>query len=406
MTTATSAPIDIHEVPILVAPEPIGQLRLQVIRDSKILAASRTEWNRLVGEHPFLCWEWIHSWWQVYGSTREAVVLVAVDECGRWVGLFPLCIERQRFWGRVLVNMASGRACSDHIRPIIATGYEKQVLELIADWIHQQSVRGAFDSVDWDGLDVGDPVIEQLLNLLTSRGFARRDLPIESSWIVELPEDWAVFEKSIKKCFRRKLQKARRNEQLSGVEIRTLSCTAEVRENWPTIVRLHELRRTAMSQLGCFQELGFSEFLLAALSQMADRGGSLVHMAEREGCPFGMIVVLRTGRQAFLYQSGFDPAQRQLEPGHLMATVAVRGSIEAGLTHFDFLRGDEPYKARWNTVRQPMFRVRLVAQRWIPQCRLKLWTIIRSIKVRLGKQVAKTLDEGNNDVENRSEAES
>ncbi len=371
------------ESPVVFVTKKPSKVRLQVIRDMEVISASRKQWNELAGEHPFVCWEWIFSWWQVYGNTREAAVLAVVDESGRWVGLFPLCIERQRFWGRVLVNMANGRACSDHVRPIIAAGYERQVLALMADWIQQQSVRGKFNLIDWDGVDLGDPIVEQLIAALEDAGLARRDLPIESSWVVKLPSDWTVFEKGIKKGFRRKLQKACRNELLPGVEIQTLKNGAELQENWSTLVKLHEARREALSQIGCFQETGFSEFLQRAVSRMAERAGSTVLLAKQDGIPFGMIMLLFGERQVYLYQSGFDPAQRQLEPGHLMLTVAVRHAIESGFTQFDFLRGDEPYKARWNAVRQPMVRVRLVSSRLVARCRLRIWELARAIKNRL-----------------------
>ncbi len=369
--------------PVVLMTKVPSQLRLQVINETEAMSVSRSQWNELAGDHPFLCWEWIFSWWQTYKSTREAAVLVVVDENDRWVGLFPLCIERQRFWGRVLVNMASGRACSDHVRPIIAAGFERPVLALMAGWIQQQSVDKSFDLIDWDGLDVDDPLVEQLIGALTVAGMSRRDLPIEASWVVKLPRDWNSFEKSINKSFRRKVQKALRNEQLSGVEVLTLKTETEFRENWSTLVRLHEARRESMDQIGCFQDAGFSEFLLQAISSMAERGGATVLLARKNGVPFGMIMLLFGGRQAYMFQSGFDPAQRQLEPGHLMATCATRHSIEQGISHFDFLRGDEPYKARWTAVRQPMFRVRIVPRRLIPCCRIYLWEIARAIKNRL-----------------------
>jgi CelD/BcsL family acetyltransferase involved in cellulose biosynthesis len=349
------------------------------------LTASRQRWNALAGDHPFLNWEWMYSWWQAYGGQRQAAVLVVEDENGRWVGLFPLCIERRRYWGRVLVNMGSGRACSDHIAPIVSSGVETAARQLMVDWIVQQAKRGAIDLIDLDGVDAADGQAEPLFEMLQRSGFLRVDTAIESSWITPLPSDWDTFEKSIKKCFRRKLQKARRNEHLPGIEVRLLDSEAAIREYWPEVVRLHAARRAAMSQVGCFDEEGFPQFLLSAIIRMLERGAAAVVMATHHGVPFGMTILLFAGNRAYLYQSGFDPAQRSLEPGHLVATSAVRLAIERGCSHFDFLRGDEPYKARWNAVPQPMLRVRAAAPRLLPRLRLQMWQWVRGLKKRLSR---------------------
>jgi CelD/BcsL family acetyltransferase involved in cellulose biosynthesis len=381
--TPSTGTLAIRESNDVLAIRPTRRLFLRVLRGSQELADNRAAWTELAGEQPFASWEWIAAWWQVYSPSREAVVLVAQDETGRWRGLFPLCIERSRYWGRVLVNMAGGRACSDHVRPMIAPGFESRVLALFASWLDQHASAGTFDLVDWDGVDAGDPAVTSLCDSLAQTGFARHDLPQESSWIAPLPGDWAAFEMSVNKGFRRKLQKARRNEQLPGVEILRLQTPSEIRQHWPTLIRLHEARRESLDQAGCFQEPGFSEFLLAALGQMAERRRASVLLASYEGRPFGMVILLFGGDRAYLYQSGFDPAQRRLEPGHLVLTAALRQAIEKGQSHFDFLRGDEPYKARWNAEPQPLVRVRLVPNRWLPRWRMKLWSAARSLKLRL-----------------------
>ncbi len=369
-----------------VPPNPGSALRLVVILDGEAISALREPWNQLAGHHPFLRWEWIASWWQTYGAARQAAILTVRDEHGRWVGLFPLQIERRPLWGRVLSNMANGRACSDHVRPIIAAGFERAVMHLMADWISEQAALGKFNLIDLDGVDGADPFVERLLSELSLSGMTRRDSEIEGSWIAELPGDWTEFERKTKKCFRRKLQKARRNQALPAVDIVTVDSAALLAEHWPTLIRLHEARRDEKDQLGCFQEPGFGEFLLQAASRMAECGDAVLLLAHLDNKPFAAMLLFLAHEKAFMYQSGYDPAQRQLEPGHLMAACAVQYSIARQCTQFDFLRGDEPYKARWNTVRQPMIRIRLVPNRWLARLRLWLSTKQRFIKARLRRE--------------------
>lgn len=350
-----------------------ARLNFRVISNAADLAASRDAWNELAGDHPFLRWEWITAWWTTYGVDRQAAVLVVADQDGRWVGLFPLQIERRPFWGRVLSNMANGRACSDHVRPIVAAGFEQQALRGMANWISEQLSRGKVDLIEWDGVDVADPGVETLLAELGRVGIKRHDGEIEGSWIADLPAEWSEFEGKTKKCFRRKMQKARRNLELPGVEIEFCRTGDEIRKLWPSFIQLHEARRDQKDERGCFQEPGFAEFLLEAATKLARRGDGMLLLAKLDGKPFGAMLLILGQTTVYMYQSGYDPKYAHLEPGHLLATCGMQFAIKQRRTKFDFLRGDEPYKARWNTVRKPMLQVRAVPRRFFPRLRMWLW---------------------------------
>jgi CelD/BcsL family acetyltransferase involved in cellulose biosynthesis len=57
------------------------------------------------------------------------------------------------------------------------------------------------------------------------------------------------------------------------------------------------------------------------------------------------------------YNAGFDPDARDLSPGVVMVYAYLRQALELGLTRFDFLRGDEPYKYEWGAVDEPIQRL-------------------------------------------------
>jgi CelD/BcsL family acetyltransferase involved in cellulose biosynthesis len=374
--STTTLPLEINTRPAPSSLTQPSQLRLVVLHDLNEILDARDAWTQLAADHPFMRWEWIVSWWQEFGADRQAFVLTVRDESDRWVGIFPLQIERRPYWGRVLSNMANGRACSDHVRPVILPGCERESLRLIADWIEWQVENRTIDLIEWDGVDVAEPLMEQLVQRLAKARIIRQEAAIEATWIAELPEDWASFEAKTKKCFRRKMQKARRNLTLPGLNVEAITASHRLRDAWPTFIALHESRRATLGQTGCFQQDRFSEFLLHAATRMAESGNAVLFLATIDGRPFGAILLMTSGKRAYLYQSGFDPEQRQLEPGHLTVTCAVQWAIEQRLTHFDFLRGDEPYKARWNSLREPMHQIRLYPRRLAPRLRHWLWTQI------------------------------
>ena len=52
-------------------------------------------------------------------------------------------------------------------------------------------------------------------------------------------------------------------------------------------------------------------------------------------------------RTTYYYQAGFDPNNGSISPGTFLVAHTIRKAIEEGSKHFDFMRGDEPYKRRW-----------------------------------------------------------
>ena len=65
----------------------------------------------------------------------------------------------------------------------------------------------------------------------------------------------------------------------------------------------------------------------------------------------------------YVYQTGFDPAKSDLSPGRLHFQASIKRSIEEGYRFFDFLRGDEPYKAHLRAKPIGVLETRLIAPR-------------------------------------------
>ena len=49
-----------------------------------------------------------------------------------------------------------------------------------------------------------------------------------------------------------------------------------------------------------------------------------------------------------------------MEPGYLLIVTAMNWAMFNGLTRYDFMRGDEPYKTRWNATPVPLVKLQFV----------------------------------------------
>src|SRR6185503_7976477 len=72
-------------------------------------AALEAEWNELLARSAsdtvFLTWEWLWSWWEIYGGEVEPCV-ATVREHGRLVAAAPCMIEDRRRFGLAFRQLA------------------------------------------------------------------------------------------------------------------------------------------------------------------------------------------------------------------------------------------------------------------------------------------------------------
>jgi CelD/BcsL family acetyltransferase involved in cellulose biosynthesis len=65
------------------------------------------------------------------------------------------------------------------------------------------------------------------------------------------------------------------------------------------------------------------------------------------GKAIGAYYVLVNNEYAYAYLGGFDPSMERYSPGSLALSLVIEDSVVRGARVFDFLRGDESYKALW-----------------------------------------------------------
>lgn len=83
------------------------------------------------------------------------------------------------------------------------------------------------------------------------------------------------------------------------------------------------------------------------------------------------------------YQSGVAPEALEDEPGRIAAVATLQLAIADGYHAFDFMRGDEPYKAHWRAEPQTTVEYRVAAPRMTSRLRQTAWIAAQNVKQRL-----------------------
>jgi CelD/BcsL family acetyltransferase involved in cellulose biosynthesis len=115
---------------------------------------------------------------------------------------------------------------------------------------------------------------------------------------------------------------------------------AASRESLPAFAAMH---RSAAGAKGGFLT-GEMERFFADLLDVP--GARLDLLAGADGVPVAAAFGFQDDRAYYLYNSAYDPAAAGVSPGVVLVDLLVQQAITAGLTRFDFLKGDEAYKFR------------------------------------------------------------
>jgi CelD/BcsL family acetyltransferase involved in cellulose biosynthesis len=368
-------------------------MHIQCIRTNNELAGSAEladAWNRLASDVPFQSWDWLEAWWHTYGDAAdrsdrvsELATVVVRDDAGRLIGLAPWYLENSPWHGRVLRFLGTHAVCSDYLGVLAEPGFEADVAAALAVWLTEQS-DAQWDLVELESVDPENQVVCHLAAQMKSRGSLINLRPGPSCWQVALPADWESYLKSLSPSHRKQVRRRQRRLFETGRAILRSVDREDVRlAALEILVDLHQRRQVSLGNQGRFASDAFLAFHQEVTRRFLQRGRLRLHWLELDGRPVAAEYGLAGTRTVYSYQGGFDPAASDEAPGHLATLATIKLAIEQGFTAFDFLRGDEPYKAHWRAIARPSVRLRIVAAHASARIRHGVWVAATTLKDQL-----------------------
>jgi hypothetical protein len=371
-------------------------MRVEIVRTFEELRGLERAWNELSGDSPFRSWDWLATWWKHYGSVKRRqrddsprpgvdrqlhVLAVYEDETRsqtarvepRLVGVAPWYLDRTIVKGNVLRWLGSGEVCTDHLSLICRPQHRELVAAEVAKALTVQC--DDWDRLDLNAVDSDDYAMVALVAHLEERECIVSRQPADSCWAIELPQTWDAYLAAISKSHRKQLrQSERRIIELGRIEWHVATNAAELDTAWPVLVDLHQRRRLSLGEPGCFASRPFHDFHHEVARRMLERGQLRLSWLALDGTPAAAEYQLADNRATYAYQGGVDPERLAEEPGRLSMILCLRRAIEDGHNQFDFLRGDEPYKAHWRAEPRATHDYRIVPNRRLAKLRGRVLT--------------------------------
>jgi CelD/BcsL family acetyltransferase involved in cellulose biosynthesis len=303
------------------------------------------EWAALairIDAAPMLHPGWSAAWWKAFGRGGLTVFSARHPHSGALAGVLVL---RRRWPGLVSpTNWHSGsygplvdddRVCAPLLdAPCLAA---PRVLDL----------------------DLVDPhVAGQVAARARAAGFRTLSRTVQRSPFIALDGDWPAYERTIDAKVRRELMRRRRRlEAQDRLELVVEDGGDRLEALLAEGLRVEtsgwkERRRTAINS-----REDTRRFYASLAAWAAGNGWLRLAFLRLGGRPLAFDFCLEHADVHYLLKTGYDPAFRASAPGKLLRQEMIARAFRNGLTCYEFLGADEPWKLEWTRTTRDRDRV-------------------------------------------------
>jgi len=275
------------------------------------------EWNQLLWRSSansiFLTWEWLATWWQHFQADQQLWIVTARHpQTDALLGIVPLLIHQQKIKGllpfRECRFLEDDHTAPDHLDFIIDKEYEDAILPPLLDFILARN--NLWDTLRLSAFSSSSTALSILQAQLNPAEFIQNE---EICPLLDLPDSWEELHKSL-----------------------------------PRNHRIHNLIHSNNSAGTAFSSPAQQAFHLEIAERFLAKGWLRFYQLQVCGEPIAALYCFSYNNVVSFYQSGYDPAWGKYSPGTQCMAHAIQRAIHEGAREFDFLRGNEAYKYRWN----------------------------------------------------------
>jgi len=311
-------------------------------------------------------------WWAHHQYLGTLSIFVARD-AGEVVGIAPLYRLQTRRLRKIQLDTLSflGRGASttpDDLDFIVAGDNAEAVTRKLLQHILSDSSLQRLHLRDLPSTSHTKTVLQKIAK-------GESDLTISTPHTIQisdpisrasqtLPAAWPEYLSGQSRNFRKQVK--RRNNRLArSGEARFRRCrdSDEIETAAQALIKLHHARwetksgapkqdkltssskaTEQTSESESFREPAYLAFHNEFMQQLGARDQLWLMTFELDGEIVGVEYAFEYNKRLSLFQTGFDPTQAHLAPGHLMMSRLIEMAIEADIQEIDLLKGDYEYK--------------------------------------------------------------
>ena len=350
------------------------KFRVLCIKDTDQFRELKSDWNQLV-EHsihpqPFLLWEWIFTWWEVYAKSSYELTIVAVYKDETLVALAPFYIDNSALLIKGRLRMlGEGEAFKDevvsHYPDIICLeAHREPVVDHLVEYLLQNESSWSFGQFRFM---LGNSVLSDMQKKLASH-YDHYTVSSSQSYAIELPktpEDYvASLSRSMRKQFRSRL-----NRMESSGELKILSAHEfdDPHEALEILERLHRARWEKQGVSCIFDSIAFKTFHKTLLNRFLEQGIIDIRVMYHNGEAVAAVHNFNFNKRCYSYQSGFKSQDdKRFSPMVVFDILEIQALVSAGYIQYDYLsaEGDQSYKEKFKCETAPVYETLWLKRGW------------------------------------------
>lgn len=286
----------------------------------------------------FLTPDWFKVWIRHYGAGAKPNLVVATDAEGTLVGIAPFVRH-----GRALRFAGSG--LGDHFSALSHVGRESAVAAAVAP-LTAEAAYVVLDRVDRNAEWV------EALTEARGKGMTSVRSHVDVLPAIQLEDtSWDEYLASRSRNFRSQVRRRLRAiEREPSGHFRRTERADELQADLDRFFQLHDVRWEGRggSSIATERSRAFLRDLAGAL---LERGWLRLWFLELENETLAAWYGWKIGGRYGYYSAGLHPRGEAVSAGFALLSHTIRSAIEEGAQEYALLRGDEPYKARFETRR-------------------------------------------------------
>jgi CelD/BcsL family acetyltransferase involved in cellulose biosynthesis len=322
-------------------------IRIREVNDYSDFVSLADSWNTFLADSNhsvFTSWTWLSTWWKHFGNGRKLAVLIA-EENNEFIGIAPLMYSVESIFGLRRGKFEFiGMPDSDYNSFVVKRENVKneKIFNLFLKYLNGIPEK-------WDYLNLKDiPENSEFIPFLKRTSNLKH---LTKCFYFLLPESYEVFLKSLsykqRGSVNNTMNKIKKNFSADLVDY---SSSSECVEGLRLLIELNQKRWAAVGLCGAFPDDRIRDFHFDIAQSFAKKDMLGLYILKFDGKPVSGSYGFKYNSKYYAYLNGFDPEYSKFGVGSVLVPYLVDEFVKKGLTEFDFLRGNENYKVRWNGI--------------------------------------------------------
>jgi len=349
-------------------------IRVECIQETAQFKQLKCDWNLLVESsihpQPFLLWEWIFTWWEVYAKSSYKLTILAVYDDTKLVALAPFYVDNSHLLLKGRLRMlGEGEAFEDevvsHYPDVIALqGYREPVVSALVDYLLDHESEWNFGQFRFM---LGNSVLNDMQRQLAAH-YDHYTVSSSQSYAIELPktpeEYVASLSRSMRKQFRSRLNRMEKSGEIKILSAHELDHPHEALD---ILERLHRARWETRSASCIFDSISFKTFHKTLLNRFLDQGIIDIRVMYHNDEPVAAVHNFNFNKRCYSYQSGFKSGDdKRFSPMVVFDILEIQALVSAGYIQYDYLsaEGDGSYKEKFKCGTEPVYETLWLKRGW------------------------------------------